>query len=81
MNYAERVQIDELIDMAGCSILHAVENRRKVIARRLSEGKASPRAESQLAALLALPSGYLTNLQLERQAHREADAKLQKPLS
>ncbi len=55
--------INELID--HCNGIHgAIENRQKSIARRAAEGKTSPNAEAQLAALLALPYDYQTPKQV-----------------
>lgn len=67
-----RDEVDAMIDTNGGTIYHAVENRKALIARRALEGKSSPRAESVLAALLALPLDYRTPKGIERDNNNAA---------
>lgn len=63
-------RLNDLINAHG-SIQLALEARNQCIARRKAEGKASPVAEAEAAALIALPWDYRTPAQ---KAREEADA-------
>ena len=65
MNLPMKNRIDELIDAHG-SIALALASRRQCIARRASEGKTSPCAEAEVAAMESLPPDYTTPNQRKR---------------
>jgi hypothetical protein len=71
-NTVTLARLNELIDNNGSSIWHACANRRAFIARRSAEGRPSPNAEAELAALLALGSGYETPAQIAHSANNAA---------
>lgn len=53
-------EINELIDICGSTIYHAVQACEATILRRAADGKSSPVAEAKKAALLKLPPDYMT---------------------
>ena len=66
MNLPTKIRIDELIDAHG-SVARARESRLLCIARRAAEGKDSPCAKAEVAALDELPLNYATPAQLRRE--------------
>lgn len=58
-------RLDELIDAHG-GIHAAIASREACVRRRAGEGKESPVAAAEVAALRALPPGYATPAQQAR---------------
>ena len=61
-------KLNEIID-ANNGIHGAIDSLNARIARRASEGKESPVAAEQLAAILALPIDYQTPKQIQASAN------------
>lgn len=62
-------RIDDLVDTHG-SIQLAIQARQACVDRRAGEGKASPVAEAEVAALKGLPWDHLTARQREAQRNQ-----------